>query len=175
MVPCALSLLTVLAVSCYLVPFEKDENMAGSSTPNSYDNAGAELFWIGIFSFTTRAAMSISYDDEETNPVHCRIMCLIGVVYCFLVDRSLFAYTFSLQSVVLGATIAVLTLCMLAIHSKLHDEEREAAEKAERDQKVGRGRQRALPLKLPQPEEGSPLAAPDRFLESDTTPLIGTF
>ena len=55
----------------------------------------AEFFWIGVFSLTAKAALSISYDDVEMNPVHCKIMCMVGLLYAFLVDKSLFSYSFS--------------------------------------------------------------------------------
>ena len=79
------------------------------------DNLFAELFWIGVFSLTAKAALAISFDDnnsnsrrnsgsggqrdcsDEENPVHCKIMCLVGLVYCGLVDRSLFAYDFKAE------------------------------------------------------------------------------
>ena len=59
------------------------------------DNLFAELFWIGVFSLTAKAALSISFDEEDdTNPIYGKIMCLIGFIYCFLVDKSLFGYRF---------------------------------------------------------------------------------
>lgn len=130
MAPLLLSLLTVIAIVYIVVP----TTAPGVSSAKQLDNICSELFWIGIFSFTAKAALSISYDDEETNPNHCRVMCLIGIVYCFLVDRSLFAYTFTLEQIVLGVAIAVLTLLMLCIHTRLYDEDRQATfEKSERD------------------------------------------
>ena len=75
----------------------------------SVDNFFSELFWIGVFSITAKAALSISFDDGSNssssanskrrrslreNPAHCKIMCLIGLIYCGLVDKSLFAYEF---------------------------------------------------------------------------------
>ena len=55
------------------------------------ENFVAELFWIGVFSFTAKAAMSMSFEDDE-NPANVRLICLIGVIYSFLIDQSLFAY-----------------------------------------------------------------------------------
>ena len=88
------------------------------SAPIDMDNLFAELFWIGVFSLTAKAALSISYDEEDdTNPVHCKLMCLIGFLYCFLVDRSLFAYTFGPENILLSLAILVLTMIMLCIHA----------------------------------------------------------
>ena len=87
------------------------------------DGCCAEFFWIGVFSLTAKAALSISYDDRDTNPLHCKIMCLIGLVYAFLIDTSLFAYTFAIEQLLLAAAIAALTLTMLCIHAQIHNEE----------------------------------------------------
>ena len=46
-----------------------------------------EALWILIFSLTARAALSISYDDRDFDPMHGRMMSLIGLLYCFLVDK----------------------------------------------------------------------------------------
>ena len=80
------------------------------------DNLFAELFWIGIFSLTAKAALSISFDEkQEENPFYCKIMCLVGLIYCGLIDRSLFAYDFRPEQLALVALIATLTLFMLCI------------------------------------------------------------
>lgn len=121
--PIVLSLLTIVAI-IYIVPGAATETQFYNSAQN-IDSICSELFWIAIFSFTAKAALAISYDDEEeTNAAHCRIMCTIGILYCFLVDRSLFAYTFTPEQIFIGVTIAVLTLVMLCIHARLiHDED----------------------------------------------------
>ena len=80
------SMCTLFMAVALLTVFEEAEGKT------STDNLFAELFWIGVFSLTAKAALSISYDDEETNPVHCRLMGLIGLFYCFLVDQSIFTY-----------------------------------------------------------------------------------
>lgn len=66
-----------------------------TSSPINSDTLVSEFFWIGVFSLTAKAALSISYDDQEMNPIHCKIMCLVGLLYCFLVDKSLFSFTFT--------------------------------------------------------------------------------
>ena len=98
------------------------------------DNMFAEFFWIGVFSLTAKAALSISYDDKETNPVYCKMMCLIGLVYCFLVDRSLFVYAFTPEQVALGASIAALTLIMLCMHAQVFNRQKEMTEAEENNQ-----------------------------------------
>ena len=93
---------------------EKKEGAKGSSIANLL----CELFWIGVFSLTAKAALSISFDSKgkfrgdnnkgdgrnnksneacDTNPVHCKMMCLVGTLYCFFVDFSLFEYDYSVQ------------------------------------------------------------------------------
>ena len=81
---------------------------------------------------TAKAALSISYDENSSsttsnnlrravsreNPIHCKIMCLVGLIYCGLVDRSLFAYAFKPAQIGLAAVIATLTLIILSIHAK---------------------------------------------------------
>ena len=76
---------------------------------SSLENLLCELFWIGVFSLTAKAALSISFDTNgqfsgdkssrnrssstsDTNPIHCKMMCLVGTLYCFFVDFSFFEY-----------------------------------------------------------------------------------
>ena len=86
---------------------------------------------------TAKAALSISYDENSSstttsnglrrtisreNPIHCKIMCLVGLIYCGLVDRSLFAYAFKPAQIGLAAVIATLTLIILSIHAKKYQQ-----------------------------------------------------
>ena len=80
----------------------------------------AELFWIGVFSFTAKAAMSMSFEDDE-NPANVKLICLIGVVYSFFIDKSLFAYQFSLMHMQIGICILVLCMAALLIQSRQHE------------------------------------------------------
>lgn len=95
-----------------------------SVLPVNWDTFGAQLFWIGVFTVTAKAALSISFDDDgekgSNNPSQCKVMCMIGLLYCFLVDQSLFAFKFEPSQLALGGTIAVLTLAMLGIHASVH-------------------------------------------------------
>ena len=103
---------------------------------SSLENLLCELFWIGVFSLTAKAALSISFDTNgqfsgdkssrnrssstsDTNPIHCKMMCLVGTLYCFFVDFSFFEYQYSVQQVALGLGIAILTLTMLSTHAQI--------------------------------------------------------
>ena len=101
----------------------------------SVDNFFSELFWIGVFSVTAKAALSISFDDGSKsyssgngkrrrslreNPAHCKIMCLIGLIYCGLVDRSIFAYEFKPEQIGIAVLIASITSIILIIQAKKH-------------------------------------------------------
>ena len=101
----------------------------------SVDNFFSELFWIGVFSLTAKAALSISFDEANNstssangkkrrplreNPAHCKIMCLAGLVYCGLVDRSLFAYEFKAEQIGLAVLLASITSIILMIQAKKH-------------------------------------------------------
>ena len=90
----------------------------------------AEFFWICIFSLTAKAALSISYDDEDLNPFHCRIMGLIGLVYCLLIDKSLFSYAFQPIQLALCGTLAIITVIMLLVHASEYDAAKEEDEAA---------------------------------------------
>ena len=46
-------------------------------------------------------------------------MCLVGLIYCFTVDYSLFAFTFKPEQLALCGAITILTLITLGIHSQL--------------------------------------------------------
>ena len=69
-----------------------------SVLPVDHNTLFAQFFWIGVFTVTAKAALSISFDNEgeqgSGNPSQCKVMCMIGLLYCFLVDQSLFAFKF---------------------------------------------------------------------------------
>ena len=69
------------------------------------------LFWIGIMSFTDRAAILLIFDKEHSNKV--KLMCLVGIFYSFFVDRSVFSYEFQPEQ--LEAGIAILALIIATI------------------------------------------------------------
>ena len=52
----------------------------------SFSLVFSQMLWICIFSLTARAALSMSYDDGDFDPLHGRMMGLVGLMYCFLVD-----------------------------------------------------------------------------------------
>ena len=80
----------------------------------------AELFWIGVFSFTAKAAMSMSFEDDE-NPANVKLICLVGVIYSFFIDRSLFTYRFTFLHIQAGVCILSLCVAALLIQSRQHE------------------------------------------------------
>ena len=72
----------------------------------------SELFWIGVFSLTAKAAYSMSYDENE-NPSNVKLISLLGVLYSVFIDRSLYAYEFTIMHLQIGSCILV--LCMVAL------------------------------------------------------------
>ena len=64
-----------------------------------------EMIWIGIFCFTARSALSMSFEDE--NPDQVRLICQLGIIYCFMVDRAVFLHEFTQSQLILGAVIIV--------------------------------------------------------------------
>jgi len=51
-----------------------------------------QLLWIAVLSLIAKAALSIAFEDSDQD--YCRIMCLIGIVYCYLIDQALFMESF---------------------------------------------------------------------------------
>ena len=54
----------------------------------------------------------MSFDDDE-NPANVKLICLIGVFYSFVIDRSLFTYHFKLSHIEIG--VCMLVLCVIAL------------------------------------------------------------
>ena len=77
----------------------------------------SELFWIGVFSLTAKAAYSMSYDEDE-NPSNVKLISLLGVFYSVFIDKSLYAYEFSIMHLQIGSCILVLCMVAMLIQSK---------------------------------------------------------
>lgn len=99
----------------------KASPLSEQSTSGTTTKIAMQLFWIGMFSLIAKAALSISYGDDNSNPLHCKIMCLIGLAYCAFVDSKLFSFAFEPVQIGLGATMTVLTLIILAVNAKMHE------------------------------------------------------
>ena len=80
----------------------------------------AQFFWLTLFSLTAKAALSISFDEEETdvNPAFCKILCLVSLLYCFLLDKSLFGFNLTPIQMALCAGLTCLVLTMLFLHAQ---------------------------------------------------------
>lgn len=71
------------------------------------------MIWIGIFCFTARSALSMSFEDE--NPDQVRLLCQMGIIYAFMIDRAVFMYEFNQGQTILGAvTISTMVLSYLS-------------------------------------------------------------
>ena len=80
----------------------------------------AQFFWLTLFSLTAKAALSISFDEEETdvNPAFCKILCLVSLIYCFMLDQSLFGFHLSPIQLGLCMGLACLVFTMLLLHAQ---------------------------------------------------------
>ena len=137
------SLIFKLCLSAALFIALLDNKSSAMKYGESSGELASQFFWIGLFSLTGKAALSISYGGGyyqndvinistratwstssvgSHNPHHCKIMCLIGLAYCTFVDCKVFTYVFEPIQIALIVAITVMTLIMLAIHAKMYDE-----------------------------------------------------
>ena len=86
---------------------------ATTETETLTENIPKCLFWIGIMSFTDRAAILLIFDKEHSNKV--KLMCLVGIFYGFFVDRSVFSYEFKAEHIEAGIAILALIIATLVL------------------------------------------------------------
>ena len=67
-------------------------------------------------SFTDRAAILLIFDKEHSNKV--KLMCLVGILYGFFVDRSVFSYQFQVIHIEAGIVILALIIATIILQPK---------------------------------------------------------
>ena len=107
---------------CFIVSFLALVASQASSQETEADKEAAnisELFWIGVFSLTAKAAYSMSFDEDE-NPSNVKLISLLGVFYSVFIDKSLYTYEFSIMHLQIGSCLLVLCMVALLLQSKQH-------------------------------------------------------
>lgn len=67
--------------------------------------------------------MSQTPNKQEEGPVYCKMMCLIGIIYCYLVDQSLFREKLTTEQIALCAALTCLILITLTVKACIGDEQ----------------------------------------------------
>ena len=74
-----------------------------------------QLFWLGIFSLTAKAALSISFDGEKAALVH--LFCFSSVLYSYIVDVSIFRVEFDENLIGIGLCIVTFSIASLLVRA----------------------------------------------------------
>jgi len=92
-----------------------------------------QLFWLGIFSLTAKAALSISFDGEKAALVH--LFCFSSVLYSYIVDVSIFRIEFDQNFITIGLCIVVFSMASLIVRS-ISERQQEEQEDLSRQQRL---------------------------------------